>query len=153
MNTKNRGWEEGDGDQKPRDTAAVIKNVRGEQHKIKIEDLGRSHASPHSHLFQRLVQLNMINPNTPNPSRLWTLTLPLRPWPCQVILPRDSLESIHLREKLQVVSALLTTSSGSLVGPSLLVRFWRAVGLFLLTFLLSPLTPQGWLLKAFKNKN
>lgn len=46
MNTKNRGWEEGDGDQKPRDTADVIKNVRGEQHKIKIEDLGQITCQP-----------------------------------------------------------------------------------------------------------
>lgn len=38
MNTKKqRLGGGGDGDQKPRDTAAVIKNVRGEQHKIKIE--------------------------------------------------------------------------------------------------------------------
>lgn len=37
VDNKNRGSGEGDRDQKPRDAAAVIKNVRGEQHKIKTE--------------------------------------------------------------------------------------------------------------------
>lgn len=37
MNNKNRGLGGEGRDQKPRDTAAVIKNVRGEQHKIKTE--------------------------------------------------------------------------------------------------------------------
>lgn len=109
------------------------------------EDLGQITCQP----SQRLAQLNMINPNPPNPRRLSTPTLP-----CKAVAilsdPSKGLSGVHLPEQEAaggVCSARLKFRLSC--WTFFLARLWKAVGLFLLTFLLSPLTPQGWLLSAF----